>query len=127
MMHVGSATRARKSLARAVTGSAAIIGTIALAAGIAGPATASTSNSYTQTNFVSDQAGVAMVRDRNLVNAWGLSFGPSTPLWVSDNGTDLTALYRGGNGMQPPSIVPLVVNVVGGAPTGTVFNPTEDF
>jgi uncharacterized protein (TIGR03118 family) len=68
-----------------------------------------------------------MVRDRNLVNAWGLSFGPSTPLWVSDNGTDLTTLYSGGTATQKPAIVPLVVKVVGGAPTGTVFNPTADF
>jgi uncharacterized protein (TIGR03118 family) len=68
-----------------------------------------------------------MVRDRNLVNAWGLSFGPSTPLWVSDNGTDVTTLYSGGNSSQPPAIVPLVVKIVGGAPTGTVFNPTKDF
>jgi uncharacterized protein (TIGR03118 family) len=127
MMHVRSVSRARRTFARAATGTVAILGTIALAAGVAAPAGATTTNSYTQSNFVSDQGGVAMVRDRNLVNAWGLAFGPSTPLWVSDNGTDLTTLYSGGNGMQKPAIVPLVVNIVGGAPTGAVFNPTKDF
>jgi hypothetical protein len=27
---------------------------------------------YQQTNLVSDQSGVAMLRDTNLVNAWGI-------------------------------------------------------
>ena len=33
--------------------------------------------------------------DGNLVNAWGLTAGPTTPWWVSDNGTDKSTLYNG--------------------------------
>jgi hypothetical protein len=48
-----------------------------------------------QENLVSDQPGVATLTDPNLVNAWGMSRGPNTPVWVSDNGADVTTLYRG--------------------------------
>src|SRR5262245_59560001 len=40
---------------------------------------------YVQTNLVSDLPGVAMLRDTNLVNAWGVSFTPTSPFWVSAN------------------------------------------
>ena len=54
--------------------------------------------------------------DPNLVNAWGLSQGPGTFLWVANNGTDTSTLY------DPATFdkVPLNVNVPGG-PTGTTF------
>jgi uncharacterized protein (TIGR03118 family) len=50
------------------------------------------------------------------VNGWGIVAGPTTPWWVSNNGTNTSTLY-GGTGNK----VPLTVNVPGG-PTGTVFN-----
>jgi uncharacterized protein (TIGR03118 family) len=84
-------------------------------------------NAFTQVNIVSDQRGVARLTDPNLVNAWGLSQGPTTPLWVSDNGTDVSTLYSGGGQGQTPSISPLVVSIPGGAPTGQAFNPTTAF
>jgi uncharacterized protein (TIGR03118 family) len=84
-------------------------------------------NAYAQVNLVSDQPGAARVTDPHLVNAWGLSQGPTTPVWVSDNGTDVTTLYTGGGQGQKPSIVPLVVSIPGGAPTGQAFNPTTAF
>src|SRR3954465_5035095 len=86
--------------------------------GALAPASATSSNSYKQVNFVSDQHGKAPLRDRNLVNAWGLAFGAKTPAWVADNGTEVSTLYQGGNGTDPVSIAPLVVSVPGGAPTG---------
>ena len=76
---------------------------------------------YSQVNLVSDVPGLASLKDPNLVNAWGLSQGPTTPLWVSDNGTDQSTLY---DYLRPPTIKPLVVSTEGGAPTGTVFNST---
>ena len=82
---------------------------------------------YAQRNLVSDQAGKAQVRDPNLVNAWGLTFGPTTPAWVADNGADVATLYSGGVGGTPPMIVPLVVHIPGGAPTGAVFNGSSAF
>jgi uncharacterized protein (TIGR03118 family) len=78
-------------------------------------------NAYTVTNLVSDQAGVAAHRDPNLVNAWGLVAGPTTPWWVADNGTDVSTLYDGTG-----AAIPLVVKVAG-APTGAVFNGSTGF
>ena len=72
--------------------------------------------------LVSDGSGTpAASTDASLVNGWGLSAGPTTPWWVSDNGTNDSTLY-GGDGSK----VPLTVSVPGG-PTGTVFNPTAGF
>lgn len=84
-------------------------------------------NRFTQVNLVADTPGVARLTDPNLVNAWGLSQGPTTPVWVSDNGKDVTTLYTGGGQGQTPAIVPLVVTIPGGAPTGQAFNPTTSF
>lgn len=85
------------------------------------------SNAFTQRNLVSDVPGRAPVTDPNLVNAWGLAAGPSTPLWVADNGKDVSTLYSGAVNGSPVTINPLVVSIPGGAPTGIVFNPTSDF
>jgi uncharacterized protein (TIGR03118 family) len=94
------------------------------AGALAAPAGAK-GNKFTQTNLVSDMPGVALATDSNLVNAWGLSAGPSTPVWASDNGTGLSTLYAGGPGGV--TIVPLVVTIPGGSPTGTVFNGGTGF
>src|SRR4029078_11365010 len=84
------------------------------------------STSYLATNLVSDQPAVAPVTDAHLVNAWGISFSPTSPFWVSSNGADLSDLYTGD---VPPSTfqrVVLEVSVPGG-PTGQVFNGSSDF
>jgi uncharacterized protein (TIGR03118 family) len=83
---------------------------------------------YVQENLVSDQPGVAQLTDSNLVNAWGMSRGPNTPVWVSDNGADVTTLYSGaiGNPESPVAHV-LTVAIPGGVPTGQVFNDTTAF
>jgi uncharacterized protein (TIGR03118 family) len=82
---------------------------------------------YVQENLISDLNGVARITDPNLVNPWGLAAGPSTPLWIADNGTDVSTLYTGGVHESIPKILPLVVAIPGGAPTGLVFNATTDF
>jgi uncharacterized protein (TIGR03118 family) len=82
---------------------------------------------YAQRNLLSDQAGVAELRDPSLVNAWGLTFGPTTPAWVSDNGTDVSTLYSGGVGNGAVTKVPLTVSIPNGAPTGAVFNNGTGF
>ncbi len=84
-------------------------------------------NEYRQTNLVSDMPGAAQQTDPNLVNAWGMAAGPSTPVWVSDNGNDTASIYKGDVGGSPLTIQPLVVSIPGGAPTGQVFNPTTGF
>src|SRR5947208_8826998 len=88
----------------------------------ASPLRAAERNTYSVIPLVSDQPGVAPNTDPNLVNAWGLTSGPTTPWWVADNGTDKSTLYRGSDG-TPFSLVVDVHN----APTGTVFNPTAGF
>lgn len=86
-------------------------------------------NEFRQTNLVSDISGAAQLIDPNLKNAWGLALGPTTPLWVADNGTSVSTLYsisRGGGSVQQ---VPLTVTLppMDSAPTGQVFNPTGGF
>jgi uncharacterized protein (TIGR03118 family) len=95
--------------------------------GVSAAAAHGPGNVYKKRNLVSDIDGVARITDPNLVNPWGLSAGPSTPVWVADNGTDVSTLYSGGVRGSVPVIVPLVVGIPGGAPTGTVFNPTSGF
>jgi uncharacterized protein (TIGR03118 family) len=103
----------------------------ALALALAGPADAhgggKGASVYKKRNLVSDIDGVARITDSNLVNPWGLAFGPTTPAWVSDNGTDVSTLYSGGVRKSIPVTVPLVVGIPGGAPTGVVFNGTSGF
>ena len=89
------------------------------------------STSYRQTNLVSDQPGVALLQDTNLVNAWGVSFSPTSPFWVSDNGTGKATLYSVTNDASgSPQVTKrsLEVSIPGeGNPTGQVFNNTTNF
>jgi uncharacterized protein (TIGR03118 family) len=82
---------------------------------------------YTQSNLVSDIPGVARITDPNLVNPWGLAAGPTTPLWIANNGTNTSTLYTGGVNGSIPAIVPLVVGTPDADPSGLVFNPSGDF
>jgi hypothetical protein len=84
-------------------------------------------NAYHQTNLVADLPGLAQLTDPDLVNPWGLAAGPTTPVWVADNGTDRATLYPGFVNGSPISKAPLVVTIPGGAPTGQLFNPTPGF
>ncbi|MFL5790545.1 MAG: TIGR03118 family protein [Actinomycetota bacterium] len=98
---------------------ACVVALVALGATLT-PAAAS-DNSYKVTRLVSDQANNAQHQDPNLVNAWGLVAGPSTPWWVANNHSNTSTLY---DGTGTP--LPLVVKVAG-APTGTVFNGGTGF
>jgi uncharacterized protein (TIGR03118 family) len=105
-------TRRRLTIAAAVAVLGALVAAATTLAGVAG------SNSYIVKNLVSNDGSQvnAPASDGTLVNGWGLSDGPTTPWWVSDNGTNNTTLYSGTG-----SKVALTVSVPGG-PTGTVFN-----
>lgn len=90
---------------------------------------------FHQTNLVSDQSGVALITDPDLVNPWGITFGPTSPFWVADNVSSKSTLYRGDvtatNPPVPFTKVSLVVPIPPfpeGFPTGTVWNgSTTDF
>jgi uncharacterized protein (TIGR03118 family) len=78
---------------------------------------------YSQTNLVSDIPGLAANTDPNLKNPWGISFGATSPFWVSDNATGLATLY---NGSGTPQALVVSIPLPGGgglaSPTGQVFN-----
>jgi hypothetical protein len=81
-------------------------------------------DTYSWTNFQSDIPGVAQHVDENLVNPWGMAASANGTIWVSDNGTGVSTLYR-----QDGTAVPLVVTIPTAArnrgvgnPTGIVFN-----
>jgi uncharacterized protein (TIGR03118 family) len=87
-------------------------------------------NEFSQTNLVSNLTTVgAQIVDPNLKNPWGLAFGPTTPLWVADNGTSVATLYGVSPGGGMAQQVPLVVTLppADSSPTGQVFNPTSGF
>jgi uncharacterized protein (TIGR03118 family) len=47
-----------------------------------------------QTNLVSDGFVPAVQTDSNLINPWGVSFGPNPgPFWISENGSGLSSIY----------------------------------
>src|SRR5207244_11417310 len=70
-----------------------------------------TAQFYAQHNLVSDGAVPADLVDPNLVNAWGLVSSPTSPWWISDNGTGRSTLFKVGN-----CGIPLIVTVT--APGG---------
>ena len=86
-------------------------------------------NNYIETNLVSDLPGVAAQQDANLVNSWGIAAGPTTPIWVNDNGTGVATIYSGSG--TPASLVVTIPPPSGtpgpSAPTGIVFNSTSSF
>jgi uncharacterized protein (TIGR03118 family) len=109
----------------------AVLGVVGVIAGVAGAWDNGHGNVYKRVNLISDIDGVARITDPNLVNPWGLAAGPTTPLWVNDNGMDVSTLYTGGvHGSIPqpaPAVMPLAVKIPQGAPTGIVFNSTGGF
>src|SRR5215831_12415473 len=48
---------------------------------------------FTQTNLVSNIDGLAKITDPALVNPWGVSHSPTSPFWVSNQGTNTATLY----------------------------------
>jgi len=90
---------------------------------------AATIDSFSQTNLTSDLSGVANNTDTLLVNPWGIVAGPTTPFWISDNGSGMSTVYNGA-GQPFPSGTPIQVSIPGpggmgsGAPDGIVFNGT---
>ncbi len=79
----------------------------------------------TVTNLITDDgnANPAKLEDPNLKNAWGVSFSSTSPVWVSDNGTGVSTLYRIDATTNAPTKVGLTVSIPGdGSVTGQVNN-----
>ncbi len=88
---------------------------------------------YSQTNLVSNTAGVATTTDSHLVNPWGISALPGQDFWIANNNNGTSTLYDG-NG-NPNSLVVTIPgagnnpngNCTPGCPTGTVANATGTY
>lgn len=86
---------------------------------------------YVQFNLVSNEPRGSANVDPHLINGWGLAFFPTSPFWVSNNGSGTSTLYdHSGNA------IPLVVTIPPapsqpfgpqGTPTGIVTNGTGGF
>ncbi len=86
--------------------------------------TVTAASAYSSTNLVGDTGAAGpLVVDPNLVNPWGIAFGPTSPAWVANNHTETSTLYNG-NGVAQALVVTLPA---GFDPTGMVFNGSTDF
>ncbi|HEY3163602.1 MAG TPA: TIGR03118 family protein [Candidatus Limnocylindrales bacterium] len=97
-----------------------VVATLGLLAAIAAPASArnvNADNLYGVHYLWSDVPGLAAGTDSSLVNGWGIVASPTSPWWVSNNGTSTSTLYNGATGAK----LGLTVTVPG-APTGIVWN-----
>lgn len=85
---------------------------------------------FTQTNLVSDGFLPAPTIDENLINPWGVSFNPTSPFWISDNGAGVATVHDGaGNQVMEAGHTAITIATPPGqtspaAPTGQVFNST---
>jgi len=80
---------------------------------------------YTLTTLVKNSGKKG---DKQLINPWGLAYGPSEYFWFSDQGTGLSTLYDG-NGVKQSLVVtiPPASGTGLGSPTGMVFNGGAQF
>jgi uncharacterized protein (TIGR03118 family) len=80
---------------------------------------------YTATALVQNTGKHA---DTQLVNPWGLVYGPSAPFWLSDEGSGLSTLYTG-TGVKQSLVVtiPTASGTGVGSPTGIVYNGSAEF
>jgi hypothetical protein len=68
------------------------------------------------------QPGVAPSTDpQHLINSWGLTALPTSPFWLSDNGSGFSTLYTGA-GVQIPLFVTIPASA--SSPAGTAGTPT---
>ena len=98
---------------------------VALAVALVAAPLASHAVEVSVTNLVTDDqaANPAKITDPGLVNAWGISSSPSSPVWVSSNGGGTSTLYSINPVTQATTKVPLTVAIPGnGSVTGQVFN-----
>src|SRR5262245_38018917 len=72
---------------------------------------------FTQTNLVSNIPGLAKISDLQLKNPWGVSHSPTSPFWVSNQGSSTATLYRV---KDKTTVTKVPIN----PPTGFVAIPT---
>jgi uncharacterized protein (TIGR03118 family) len=86
---------------------------------------------YLQTNLVSDIPGLAQFTDPALKNPWGVSESPTSPFWISDQGTNESTLYSlsPAGVVSKPALTVAIPTTAGGpqGPTGQVNNTGTGF
>jgi uncharacterized protein (TIGR03118 family) len=99
---------------------------MALALGTLLATSSALAQQFNVTNLVTDDPSVnaAQITDPGLLNAWGLSYSPSGPFWISSNGAGTAPLYQVDPLTQATTKLGLTVTVPGGPEgvTGQVFN-----
>lgn len=66
--------------------------------------------------------------DKQLINPWGLVYGPGSPFWVSDEGSGFSTLYDGTGKKQGLVVtIPPAGGSGLGTPTGIVYNGSSEF
>ena len=92
------------------------------------PAIAATQIDVTTLVTDNQSAHPAQITDSGLLNAWGVSYSPTGPFWVSSNGAGTSTLYSVNPITQATTKVPLTVSIPGdGSVTGQVFNGSAGF
>jgi uncharacterized protein (TIGR03118 family) len=91
---------------------------------------------YSQTNLVSNTAGVANTTDPQLLNPWGISVLPGQDFWIADNNSGVSTLYDQ-NGNKDSGLVVTIPgatnqpnpdnNCSPGCPTGTVASASGSY
>src|SRR3979411_186643 len=104
-----------------------VLGILYLQIAISGKVNAANSNSFKQTNLVSDVAGTNV--DPKLKNPWGIAFFPGSPFWIADNNSGYSTLYdkNGTAGQFFVAIPPPAGSSNLATPTGIVANTTGGF
>jgi uncharacterized protein (TIGR03118 family) len=83
---------------------------------------------FAQTNLISDGFVPAQQTDANLINPWGVAYGPGGPFWISENNSGFSSIdsVMGGtatlNVIPPVTIAPPTPGAGPASPTGQVFN-----
>jgi len=63
-------------------------------------------NSFTQTNLVSDSPGLAANTDPDLLNPWGVAFFPGQAFWISSNNSGTARLFDRTGLLKKSFVVP---------------------
>jgi uncharacterized protein (TIGR03118 family) len=83
---------------------------------------------YKKTKLVTNKAaGGGAFTDGLLTNAWGLTYGPGLPFWVSDEASGWSTLYSGSGSPQKLQVVIPSATTGAGSPTGIVYNASSGF
>jgi uncharacterized protein (TIGR03118 family) len=84
---------------------------------------------YSQTNLVSNTAGVATTTDSQLLNPWGISYIPGSDFWIANNNSGTSTLYDNQGKKNTGLVVTIPAatknpngNCTPGCPTGNVAN-----